>query len=243
MLIFLEVIMKKIKELILSLTLFEKLLWTVSVSSVIISYFAFQSDKIFTIIASVIGLTALVFCAKGHPFGQVLIILFSAFYGVVSFSQRYYGEMITYLGMSTPMAVMSLISWMKNPFGNSHEVKVNRLTKKHITAVLLLSSLVAVGFYFILKALGNASLITSTVSVFTSFLAASLTFLRSPYYALAYASNDIALIILWVVASVQDISSIPMVICFTMFLINDTYGFINWQRMRKRQDMFFDENL
>ncbi|MBQ9744260.1 MAG: nicotinamide mononucleotide transporter [Clostridia bacterium] len=235
--------MNKIKKLFLSLTLFERLLWSISVSSVIISFFAFGSDNAFTLIASVIGLTALVFCAKGHPVGQVLIIAFSVFYGIVSFGQRYYGEMITYLGMSTPMAVMALVSWLRNTVGDSQEVKVNKLTKKHITVVFLLSFLVSVGFYFILEALGNASLITSTVSVFTSFLAASLTFLRSPFYALAYASNDIVLIVLWIIASVKDISGIPMVICFTMFLINDMYGFINWQRMKKRQQLFFDEDL
>ncbi len=66
-------------------------------------------------------------------------------------------------------------------------------------------------------------------------MASALTFLRSPYYALFYAANDIVLIVLWSLASAENISYIPMVICFSCFFINDLYGFINWQRMKKRQ--------
>ena len=76
----------------------------------------------------------------------------------------------------------------------------------------------------------------STISVFTSFLAASLMLFRSKYYALAYASNDIVLIILFILASIENISYIPMVICFIIFLINDLYGFINWTKMSKKQN-------
>ena len=61
-------------------------------------------------------------------------------------------------------------------------------------------------------------------------------YMRSPYYAIAYAGNDIVLIVLWVLASIQDISYLPMVLCFVMFFANDIYGFINWKRMRKRQE-------
>ena len=95
--------------------------------------------------------------------------------------------------------------------------------------------MVTVSFYFILGALGNANLPVSTLSVATSFLASALTFLRSPYYAIAYAANDVVLIVLWIAAAMQDISSLPMVACFLAFLLNDLYGFINWRRMERRQ--------
>ena len=89
---------------------------------------------------------------------------------------------------------------------------------------------------FILKYFNTANLIPSTFSVSTSFLAAYLTFRRSPYFALAYASNDVVLIVLWVLASLKDISYISVVICFIVFLVNDLYGFISWLRMMKRQE-------
>ena len=98
-----------------------------------------------------------------------------------------------------------------------------------------LSLVVTLVFYFILKALGTANLVISTVSITTSFLAAYLTFRRSEYFALAYALNDIVLIIMWIMAMTSSVEYISVVICFIVFLVNDTYSYINWSRMKKRQ--------
>jgi len=99
-------------------------------------------------------------------------------------------------------------------------------------------------FYFILKAYDTANLAPSTLSVSTSFIAVYLTFRRSPYFALFYAANDIVLIVLWVLSSMEDVSYFSVVICFIMFFANDIYGFCNWQKMKKRQHSLTDkENI
>lgn len=101
--------------------------------------------------------------------------------------------------------------------------------------MLAAGAAVTVAFYFILRALGNASLLVSTVSVTTSFAASYLTWCRSPWYAIGYAANDLVLIVLWAAASAQDISHLPMAVCFVMFFVNDLYGFVSWRRMQRRQ--------
>ena len=98
-----------------------------------------------------------------------------------------------------------------------------------------LALVVTIAFYFILKFLGTANLLFSTLSVTTSFTAAYLTMMRNPYYAVAYGANDIVLIVLWILATIENPIYFPMIFCFVMFLVNDVYGFINWQRMKKRQ--------
>lgn len=213
---------------------YEILLWCLSISAILVSYFVFKERNIYTLIASLIGVTALIFVAKGDVLGQILTVVFSVFYGIVSFKFRYYGEMITYLAMTAPIAVGAVVTWIKNPF-QAGEVRVRHTTPKLWMMLSSLALAVTAAFYFILKALDTPNLIPSTISITTSFMASALTFLRSPYYALFYAANDIVLIILWSLASAENISYIPMVICFSCFLINDLYGFINWQRMKKRQ--------
>ena len=225
----------KISGYIKSLTRFEKCLWLVSVSVITTSFLISGGGDFLSLTASLIGVTSLIFIAKGFVLGQILMVAFSAFYGIISFFFSYYGEMITYLGMTAPMAVMSVVSWIKHPFKKTKEVEVARVTKAQIALMIVLTVAVTALFYFILKALGNASLIISTVSVTTSFAAAYLTFLRSEFYALGYAANDIVLIILWIIAAMTDISCLPMVFCFVMFLFNDLYGFYSWRKMRKRQ--------
>ena len=214
----------------------ELALWFGSVALIVIAFVLFDRESYMTLVASLIGVTSLIFNAKGNPFGQVLMIVFSLLYGIISFTFAYYGEMITYLGMTLPMAVVALVAWLRHPYnGNKAEVQVNRIGKKEIVFLWLLTAVVTVGFYFILAAFDTANLLPSTVSVTTSFLAVYLTFRRSPYYAIGYAANDIVLIVLWVLATIEDMHYLSVVVCFVAFLANDIYGFISWRKMEKRQ--------
>ena len=225
----------KIKNPFRDLTKFELILWLASVCVTVVSFALSGGGSLLSMVASLIGVTALIFVAKGYVLGQVLTVVFAVFYGIVSFYLRYYGEMITYLCMTAPIAIVTVIEWLRHPYKGTKEVQVSRLSRGRIAIMLVGSAAVTAAFYFILRALGNASLITSTVSITTSFVASYLTFCRSPYYALAYAANDIVLIVLWVIAAIGDISYLPMVMCFVMFFANDIYGFINWRRMQARQ--------
>ena len=225
MLLFLEVVMRKI------LNYFSKLeiaLWSSSVFLIVASFAAFDRTNYLTLVASLIGVTSLIFNAKGNPFGQLLMVIFSLLYGIISYTFSYYGEMITYLGMTMPMAVFALIAWLRNPYnGNKTEVKVNSINKSEQIFMWIATIAVTIIFYFI----------PSTISVTTSFLAVYLTFRRSPYFALAYAANDIVLIVLWIMASISDIRYISVVVCFIAFLLNDIYGFISWRLLKKRQEL------
>lgn len=215
----------------------EKILWSVSVILITVSFFIYDRENYLTLTASVIGVTSLIFNAKGNPFGQVLMVVFSILYGIISFSFTYYGEMITYLGMTAPMAVFALVSWLKNPYnGNRAEVRVNRIAGGEYIFMAILTAAVTFVFYFILRFFHTANLIPSTVSVATSFGAVYLTLRRSPYYAIAYAANDIVLIALWILAALADLSYVSVIICFALFLVNDIYGFISWRRMWRRQE-------
>ena len=225
------------KHLLRYFTKTEYALWLTSVVLVILSFLLFDRTGYLTLAASLIGVTSLIFNAKGNPIGQVLMILFSLLYGIISYSFAYYGEMITYLGMTAPMAAVALVSWLKNPYkGNRAEVSVSRLTGKDMTIMLLVTAAVTVAFCFILAYFHTANLIPSTVSVTTSFAAAWLTYKRSPWFALAYAANDLVLILLWILAALIDPTYISVIVCFAVFFLNDVYGFISWYRMRRRQE-------
>ena len=214
----------------------ELTLWGGSAGLILVSFFLFDRVNFMTLAASLIGTTSLIFNAKGNPIGQALMIVFSLFYGLISYTFSYFGEMITYLGMTGPMALFALISWLRNPYkGNHAEVAVNRLENKELAYMYVLTVLVTLGFYFILDYFNTANMIPSTLSVTTSFIAVYLTFRRSPYFALAYAANDVVLILLWTLAAAENTSYLSVIICFVMFLINDLYGFVSWKRMEKRQ--------
>ena len=228
--------MLKLKEKLGYFSKLEIALWCSCVVLIVLSFCAFDRENYLTLVASLVGVTSLIFNAKGNPFGQFLMVIFSFLYGIISFAFAYYGEMITYLGMTMPMAIFALISWLRNPHnGNKAEVKVNTISKTETVMMWAMTVVITILFYFILAYFNTANLVPSTMSVTTSFLAVYLTFRRSSYFALAYAANDIVLIILWVMASLYDVRYVSVVVCFVAFFANDIYGYLSWQKMKKRQ--------
>ena len=122
-------------------TITEIVLWASSALLIIISFIIFDKTNYLTLAASLIGVTSLIFSAKGNPFGQFLMVIFSLLYGIISYSFAYYGEMITYLGMTLPMSFLALVQWVKNPFSQGKsEVKVNSIGKKETSVMFLLVS-------------------------------------------------------------------------------------------------------
>lgn len=214
----------------------EWVLWGISLFIVVLSNIISKDVMISTVLGTIIGVTALIFIAKGDVWGQILTVVFSILYGITSYKFRYFGEMITYLGMTMPIAALSIVSWLRNPYEKGkNEVKIHYLTKKQIVTMFILTAMVTGGFYYILKFFDTPNIFFSTVSIATSFLASYLMLYRNSYYAVAYSLNDIVLIILWVLASIEDFSYFPMVICFLMFFVNDLYGFISWKKREKKQ--------
>lgn len=219
-----------------TLTKREWSIWLGSIIIVLISNLAIKDFDLLTLVAALTGVTSLIFAAKGNVWGQVLMILFSILYGIISFRFRYWGEMMTYLGMTLPMAVWSTITWIENPSeNNGNEVQIQSLSKKHIVALCISGIIVTAVFYYILKSFNTPNIIFSTISIITSFIAASLTMLRSSYYAVWYAVNDVVLIILWVLASLKDPAYIPVVVNFSIFFMNDMYGFMSWKQRELEQ--------
>ena len=209
----------------------------------VILFIVLKNKEWLYLVTTIVGATALIFLAKGNLVGIILSIAFSVFYSVVAITFRYYSEIITYFGMTLPIEIISLIQWIRHPFkGEKTEVEIVKLKNEEYLYIVVAGAVVTILFYFILKWLNTSNLIFATISIFTSFVAAILSLKRSRFYAIAYALNDIVLIILWTLATLDDLSYLAIVICFVSFFINDVYAFINWTKMYKnqRKEMAYD---
>lgn len=187
-------------------------------------------NGVLSLTASLIGVTGLIFLAIRSVWGQILTVVFSVVYGIVSVRCAYWGEVITYMGMTMPMAVIAAVQWIRHSDKDTGRVETAKLTVRQAVRMCILAAAVTLVFGAVLAKLNTANIVFSVISVTTSFLAVYLSYLRSPYYACAYAANDVVLIILWILMSAEDRSCFPMVINFIIFLINDIYGFISWRK-------------
>ena len=77
---------------------------------ILIFFFALDQKDYMSLATSLLGATALIFIAKGNPISHVIFIIFSILYAYISFTFAYYGEMFTFLGITIPLSIISLIS-------------------------------------------------------------------------------------------------------------------------------------
>lgn len=212
------------------------IIYTLSIAIILLSNIFAREIDYFKVIATIIGATSLIFIAKGHFLGQIIMIVFAVFYSILSYINGYYGEIIISAGLTLPLSISSIYTWVKNPYKKGENVvKSYRLNSKDVITTILISLVVLIGGFFVLRALNTNDLFVSTISLGTSFVASYLMFRRNSFYAIAFMFNDIVLIVLWSLASVGDITNLSVVSCFVMFLINDLYAFVSWKMREKRQ--------
>ncbi len=185
-------------------------------------------------VTGIFGLSCVLFAAKGKIIGIFFTWVMIVFYSILSYKNKYYGEVFINLCMMFPMTIIQLISWLKN-LGKDYVVKVNSITKKEIIIVCSAAALAFVAFYFILRALNTSQLIFSTISIVTSVLATYFQSRRSKYGFLAFLVNDAVLCVLWLFATLEDIKNVAMLTAVALYVVSDIYGFISWGILQKRQ--------
>lgn len=188
------------------------------------------------LISIMIGITALIYTAKGHIFGPLLMVIFSILYSLISLSFQYHSEFITYGFMTLPMSILAALAWFKHPSKQlKNQVQVRHLDLKGWMFGILLTTMVTIIFGTIMVWLNTKNIIVSTLSISSSFMAVYLIFVRSRYYAIAYAINDFVLVVLWAYAYTVEPEYLMLIVCFVLFFIYDIYGFISWSIMTKNQ--------
>ena len=209
----------------------EWVMWITSLLLVTFSNLLSAEFSAVTLCAALIGVTAVLLGAKGSVWGQVLIAIFAILYAIISYSFRYWSEVITYMGMAFPLAVWAIYTWATHPSQDGDgTVEVNRLKPRDIGFLGITGAIVTYVFYRIMIYFETPHILFSTVSILTSYLAAATSVYRSSFYGFWYAANDLVLVILWVLASIVNPIYIPMIINFCVFFVNDFYGFISWKK-------------
>jgi len=226
------------KNFLKSWNLFEKLFLLISLLIIIICFFLGTDKNILSLVTSILGVITVIFGAKGLVWAPVVNLLYNIVYIILSYTQGFYGEVLIYIFMMTPINIAMIVSWLKNKSKEDENiVEVNKLNKKEYILLFGFTLIVAVGFYFILKALNTTALFISTISLIDSFIATYLLYRRCSNYALSYIVNDIILIVLWLYAIRNNgIAYLPMVLSFLVFLVNDIYGLISWKKRERKQN-------
>lgn len=216
---------------------YELIYLAISVLVIIVSFVAVKSRDWFVLANALFGVIQTLLVAKGLVYAPFVCLLDLVFYLIISFEQKYYGEVAISLLLTLPLIISSIVTWIKNRSNTNRSiVKVASISKKEILILALATVVGTMGAYFVLKAFNTNQLLVSTLSVVTSIVASYLLLRRSRFYAIVYMLNDIVLIVLWSLSVVSvGLVYLPTVLCFCFYFINDAYGLLCWSRTGKIQ--------
>lgn len=169
--------------------------------------------------------------AKGHVVGQIVGVLLAILYSIMSYNNKYYGEVIIYLIVILPLYLSGIYTWLKNEDKKSEKVKQNTLPQKEWYSLLGINIVLFIGLYFLLKYFNTNNLLVSTISMNINLTATYLLVRRSKYSFLFYLVNAFILLILWGLPVLNgNILLLPMVFDALLLLINNIYGLHSWSK-------------
>lgn len=213
----------------------EKILLFGSIILVSLVAIIFKSDLL-TTICSIEGIITVLLLAKGKNLGQVFGIIITILYSIVSFKNKFYGEVIIYIVLMLPMYIIGIISWARHTNKKTNTVDVNIINGKEWLLACIIVIVIFIGIYHLLKSFNTNELIVSTISVVASLFAVYLQIRRSRFSFYFYIINDLILFLLWGIPVIHgNLLILPMVFNPIINLINDSYGVYNWKRLEKEQ--------
>lgn len=223
------------KKIFKDWTRFEISILLCSIFTVLTSGILCKSEWL-TIVCSITGIICALTQAKGKLVSQFIGIIVVVFYSILSFQNRYYGEVLIYIFIMLPLFVSGIISWFKNMNKATNTVKENNIAKKEWIILTIISLVLFVVLYYLLKYFNTSQLFVSTLSMVTSLFATYLVARRSKYGFLFYMGNDIILLILWGLPVIQGAwILVPMLANPIINFINDTYAWTSWNKREKEE--------
>ena len=215
--------------------LFEKLFLFTGIVLGVLSSIIFHGtiiDSLYTITY----LTTAILMSKGKVESYFIGFFSVIFYGIVSYNQGYYGELLITIFLTFPIMIIGIISWLKHQDKEDDVVIISSLSKKEIIFAFSSQLILFWGYYFLLKVFNTDLLIISSLSIVTSVLASYFEARRSELSLFCYVANDLILITLWIIPIINgNTSLVSVLIGPLLLLVNDIDGSYNWIRLKNIQ--------
>lgn len=227
--------LSKIKNYFADWNLFEKLYLFIGISIGILSSVIFNGtiiDSLYTITY----LTTAILMSKGKVECYFIGFVSVFFYGIVSYKQGYYGELLITIFLTFPIMIIGIISWLRHQDKDEDVVIISSLPKKELIIAFTSQLILFWIYYFILKLFNTDLLIISSLSVVTSVIASYFEARRSEFSLFCYIANDIIIITLWLIPIINGQTElISVLVGPILLLVNDIYGSYNWKKLKEKQ--------
>ncbi len=189
-----------------------------------------MQDTALGIVASLTGVTCVIFCGKGkisnYIFGTVNVLLYS----YIAFRTKFYGEVMLNMLYYLPTNILGWFMWKKNMDSDTGEVVKKRMTIGQDIITVIISAVGIFGYSYILKLLGGNLPLVDSMSTVLSVIAQILMIKRFTEQWIVWILVDAVSVIMWVTAFFRGEAGIAMVLMWSVYLLNAIFMFVKWYK-------------
>ena len=198
----------------------------------------------YEMLLSVYSVVTLMYLAEGKRAGCACGMVYCLAYGALFFSKQIYGLAFFNTLFGAPVYLASFISWGRHMAEHSagHKsgdtMEVRKLTPKLWALFLAMVPVLFAGIFALLRAVDSSDELWGPLldSLSLSLVAPGLILLL-----LRYAENwwfnlggNSAVLILWVINTLRDISNFNFVLIAALLVATNAIGFVTWLRLERK---------
>ena len=187
------------------------------------------------VLNSLLGLTTIFLLSQGYILGNIIGILQLITYCYLTITNRIYGELVEIFLITLPAYIFSFYTWGKSSNSNILKPQKN-ISTKNWCIVVSISTCLSLAMYFVFNAFGTQSLIFSTIIFGINCVSGYLKVKRVKYtFVFNLAAYAVSLAMWSVFAFNGDLSYLPVMLNYVVYIVFCVLGLFNWTKIGKAQ--------
>lgn len=187
------------------------------------------------IISAILGVIGTMSAAKKSTWNYLFGITHIILYGAAAFHSRLYGDFMLNYFFFIPTNIYGIYIWTKNRDDNE-EVIPKKLSKSSSIIILIVCILSIISYAYLLdyftNHIGGAAVWLDSTSTILSIVGMILMMKRYSAQWILWIIVNVVSVGMWVIAFIKgDMNAIPQIIMWSIYIINASWGYMNWKKM------------
>ena len=208
-----------------------RFLFVVASAPALIACAALTRQPWYETLLAVYSVVTLMVLAQGRRAGPACGTLFSLGYGALFLSRRIYGLAAFNTLFGFPVYLASFIAWGKHM--DAQTVKAKKLTARGWALALGAGAAAFAGFFLLLRALGSQGALWDSLTLALVGPGLVLLLLRYVENWVFNLAGSVAVLILWVINTMADISNLSFVLIAALQTAVNAIGLATWLKRER----------
>lgn len=208
-------------------------IWMVSSVILIIILSIITNSPLLQIIAAICGVMYVFNTVFENRFGQLFGIANSLLYGIIMYSNGVFGTSIYNFIYCIPMQIYTFFTWGKDKQGKN-KLKVSRYTDVQRLLIWLVILVITAIYTVVATKLNVSFALIDGLAIILGVAGLYMTSRKKVEQWHMFIVSNFAMIALWVIKCIENITNIPMLIMWLVYLVNNIYGLYEWNKKIKK---------